>query len=268
MGIYFFLFDLKKIVTLSIKINIFIKFIQFFKLLMVHQKKLFYCLLLAFFITACIGTDYIDDPIVKERLTISPRIATLAVGQTQNFTARYSNQYGIEENKTITWLSTAPTRITITPNGRAEAIATGAAAIVARFGLVTDTLWLNQVGGNDTTFNRSGTFERVGTSYNVAGGLQILTIRGATKIVTDANFSVSAGPSLYLLLANHTNGRYTVVQGGNAVNNVSAQITANRMTQFSGQLTFDVPNNVNPADYQYAVLYCTLGPVFGFANLR
>jgi hypothetical protein len=231
--------------------------------------NVFYRLLLfSFFITACVGTDYIDDPIVKERLTISPRIATLAVGQAQMFTARYSNQYGIEENKIITWFSTAPTRISITPNGKAEALATGLAAIVARVGLVTDTLWLNRDGGNDTTFRRSGAFERVGTSYNVAGSVQVFTVQGVTKIVTNANFSVSAGPSLYLLLANHTNGRYTVVQGGNAVNNVSAQITPNRMTQFSGQLTFDVPNNVNPADYQYAVLYCTLGPVFGFATLR
>jgi hypothetical protein len=220
------------------------------------------------FLSACVGTDYIDDPIVKERLTISPRINTLAIGQEQIFSARYNNQYGAIENKQITWLSTAPNNISITPDGKAKALTNLATAIVARVGLTVDTLWVNRNSATDTTFRRSGTFQRVSSSYDAVGGVQIFTVGNTSKIVTDINFSTSAGPSLYLLLANHTSGRYTVTQGGNAINTVSVQITPNRMTQFAGKLTFDVPNSINPADYEYIVLYCTLGPVFGFAQLR
>jgi hypothetical protein len=229
---------------------------------------------------ACVGTDLIDDPVIGAKLSISPRIDSLAIGKEQVFSIRFLNQYGIEEPaKNITWRSSDPAKITIDPSGKAKTIAAGKATLYASNGVVTDSLVINKSGstnnnnnngGNntDTTFLKKGVFQPVSSSYSIKGNVQVRTVKGVTQIVTDAGFSVSAGPSLYVLLTNHTNGRYTVTPGSNAVSAASVQVTVNRLSTFSGALTWTVPQGVNPADYKFVVLYCTLGPVFGSAELQ
>jgi Bacterial Ig-like domain (group 2) len=239
------------------------------------QITAFSALVTLVFLQSCVGTDLIDDPIIAERVTISPRITTLEVGKEQVFTLKYTNKYGAEETpKSIVWRSNAADKVTIDATGKAKTLVFGKVTLYATVGSATDSIVLNQSGGggggttNDTTFIRRGVFKPVGGSYSAMGNVRIQTVKGVTQIVTDANFSASAGPSLYLLLANHTNGSYTVTPGSNTVNAVSAQITANKLSQVSGVLTWAVPSSVNPANYQYAVLYCTLGPVFGYAELK
>ena len=228
---------------------------------------------IGFFLNGCIGTDLIDDPIIGEKISISPRIDTLAVGKEQVFSIKFSNKYGTEEAaKNITWRSSDPSKINVDATGKAKALAVGKATIYATNGTLTDSIVLNKSssGGtnSDTTFLKRGVFKPVSSSYNAMGNVRVQTVNGVTQIVTDANFSTSAGPSVYLLLANHTDGRYTVTPGSNAINAVSAQITPNKLTNFSGVLTWNVPTNVNPADYKFVVLYCVLGPVFGTAELK
>ena len=228
---------------------------------------------IGFFLNGCIGTDLIDDPIIGEKISISPRIDSLAVGKEQIFFIKFSNKYGMEEAaKNITWRSSDPSKINVDATGKAKALAVGKATIYATNGTLTDSIVLNKSssGGtnSDTTFLKRGVFKPVSSSYNAMGNVRVQTVNGVTQIVTDANFSTSAGPSVYLLLANHTDGRYTVTPGSNAINAVSAQITPNKLTNFSGVLTWNVPTNVNPADYKFVVLYCVLGPVFGTAELK
>ena len=227
------------------------------------------------FAQSCVGTDLIDDPIIPERVTIAPRIATLDVGQEQIFTAQYTNQYGVVETaKSIVWRSNDPNKVTIDATGKAKTLVLGKVTLYATVGKATDSLVLNQTqtGGsttNDTTFLRRGVFKSGTTSYIAVGNVRIQTIKGLTQIITDANLNVSAGPSLYLLLTNHTNGSYTVTPGSNATSAVSVQITANKISGgLTGVQTWTVPNTVNPANYQYAVFYCSLGPVFGSAELK
>ena len=223
---------------------------------------------------SCIGTDLIDDPIIGERLTISPRIDSLSLGKEQIFNLKYSNKYGIEETaKTLSWSSSDPAKIRIDATGKATVLASGKATLYATNGTVTDSLVLNKNSNvvtikSDTAFLKTGTLKPAGSSYAIKGNVQVRTIKGVTQIVTDAGFAVSAGPSLYVLLTNHTDGRYTITPGANAINLVSAQVTANKLTTFSGALTWTVPQNVNPADYKYVVFYCSLGPVFGSAELK
>jgi Bacterial Ig-like domain (group 2) len=226
-------------------------------------------------LSACVGTDYIDDPVIGERLTIQPRIDSLRVGAEQLFTVKYSDQYGYDAPaNNVIWRSSAPARVSVGADGKAKALAAGKVVIYATQGNATDSLVLNTPGGgppantSDTTFLKRGTLTPVSSAYFARGGITVLTVNGTSKIVTAPDFAVSAGPSLYLLLTNHTNGRYTVTPGGNATNNVSVQITPNKLSAFSGVQTWSVPAGVNPANYQYAVFYCTLGPVFGFAELR
>lgn len=235
------------------------------------------------FLSACAGVDTIDDPIIPERLSITPRLDSLAVGKEQVFAVKYTNQYGAAEAaKTLTWRSSDPTKISIDATGKAKTLALGKTTLYATNGKATDSLVLNQnsttnggggIGGGGTnttpTFLRTGTFQRISGSYNISGGVRVQTVGGVTQIITSENFSVSAGPSLYVLLTNHTTGSYSIMTGGNTVNAVSAQITPTRLTNsFSGALTWTAPAGVNPANYKYVVFYCTLGPVFGAAELK
>ena len=194
------------------------------------------------------------------------------MGKEQIFSVKFSNKYGIEEAaKNITWRSSDPSKISVDATGKAKALVLGKTTIYVSNGILTDSLVLNKsntTANNDTTFIKRGVFKPASGSYNAGGNVRVQTVRGVTQIVTDANFSTSAGPSVYLLLTNHTDGRYTVTTGGNAINAVSAQITPNKLTTFAGVQTWAVPEGVNPADYKFVVLYCVLGPVFGTAELK
>jgi hypothetical protein len=220
---------------------------------------------------SCVGTDLIDDPIVAEKLSISPRLDSLALSTEQVFSIKFSNKYGIvEAAKNITWRSSDATKISVDATGKAKTLTLGKATIYATNGAVTDSIVLNRLSKEivDTSFIKRGIFKPVSGSYSASGNVRLQTVKGVTQIITDANFNVSAGPSVYLLLANNTDGRYTVTPGGQATNGVSVQITPNKLTTFSGAQTWAVPANVNPADYKFVVLYCVLGPVFGAAELK
>jgi hypothetical protein len=217
---------------------------------------------------SCVGTDYIDDPTIAERVVISPRIDSLKVGQSVQFSAAYFNEFGMEEQVAVAWQSTAPNIVSIDQNGKATGLAGGPAKIIAKAGNAADTLVLNTTGVTNSTTLRTGTFQNAGSHYQVAGNTKLEKLpNGSLRLSFENNFSASAGPSLYVLLANHTNGSYTVTPGGNAVNGTSAQITSTKLTSFSGAMTFNVPAGIGIDDYKYVVLYCTLGPVFGYATL-
>jgi Electron transfer DM13/Bacterial Ig-like domain (group 2) len=226
---------------------------------------------------SCVDTDLVDDPIIGEKLSILPRIDSIPLGQESIFSVKYSNKYGDTETaKNTTWRSSDPTKISIDASGKARVLALGKVTIYLTNGTISDSLLLNKSSNStpvinnskDTTFFKSGVFKPVSSSYSAKGNVKLQTINGTTQIMTDATFAVSSGPSVYLLLTNHTDGRYTVTTGGQAINAVSVQITPNRLTNFSGVQTWDVPKGVNPADYKFAVLYCVLGPIFGAAELK
>lgn len=224
-------------------------------------------------LTGCIGTDLIDDPVINEKLTLLPRIDTLPIGAEQVFTVKYSNQYGVEEMPgPVDWRSSDPGKIEIDDSGKARVWAAGEATLYVTTGLLSDSIVLNRANGNpgipDTSFFKQGVFVPVSNSYSAKGKVFVQTIDGISQIITGADFSTSPGPSLYLLLANHTNGSYSVISGGHAINALSAQITANKLSTFSGIKIWEVPAGVDPADYDYVVLYCVLGPVFGTAVLQ
>lgn len=236
----------------------------------------FFALFTVFLLNSCVGTDLIDDPIIGEKMRLSPRIDSLRVGQEQLFSTKFTNKYGVEEPaKNIVWRSSDPSKISVDATGKAKAIALGKTTIYVTNGIATDSLVLNKQSGtgannnsNDTTFIKRRVFKRFDNSHDARGGVRIQTVKGMTQIVTEADFSTSAGPSLYLLLTNHLDGRYTVSPNGQAINAVSAQVTPNKLTAFSGVQTWTVSPNINPKDYKYIVLYCTLGFVFGSADLQ
>lgn len=120
-----------------------------------------------------------------------------------------------------------------------------------------------------STLERVGQFSRISQSYQIGGTARLKQGGdGKLTLMFDNNFQVSAGPSLYVLLTNNTNGGYTITPGGNAKNGTSVQITTSKLSKFSGEMTYEIPAGVRLSDYKFVVLYCTLGPVFGAAELK
>jgi hypothetical protein len=242
------------------------------------MKNLFklFTLFTALFLNSCVGTDLIDDPIIGEKIRLSPRIDSLTIGKEQIFSIKLTNKYGVEESpKNIVWRSSDPTKISVDATGKAKAIALGKTTIYVTNGVATDSLVLNKQStistnnnSSDTTYIKRSIFKRFDNSHDARGVVRIQTVKGVTKIITETDFSTSAGPSLYLLLTNHLDGRYTVTPGSQAINAVSAQVTPDKLTAFSGVQTWTVTPNINPKDYKYIVLYCTLGFVFGSADIQ
>lgn len=237
-------------------------------LIMTLPNRILLFFLLAASLQSCVGTDIIEDPVFPERITILPRIDSLSPGESVQLRTRFFDEFGREQEVAASWVSTDTSRVVVSETGMATGVSAGPVEIIASFNAATDTLYLN----NDTVSNlpdpRSGTFS--GANGYTAMGTARLEIQGDGKLhlVLESDFRTSAGPSLYLLLANHTNGNYSVTNGGNAVTGASAQITPTRMTNFTGTMDFIVPDDVLIDDYQFVVLYCTIGPVFGTAELN
>lgn len=87
-----------------------------------------------FALSSCIGTDYVDDPIVGERIEMNRSQLALMVDETQSLSATYYDQYGIEKSVELAWTSSAPLVATVDSNGLVKAISAGQAMVVASFG--------------------------------------------------------------------------------------------------------------------------------------
>ncbi|MEM7037644.1 MAG: hypothetical protein AAF570_11745 [Bacteroidota bacterium] len=232
------------------------------------QPAHFLPFLLLLVLSGCIGTDIIDDPRVPPRLTIHPRIDSLPAGDSIQFTTTYTNEIGQEEAQQALWSSTSPADVSIDGQGWARSHTGNSAQIIAFANGAADTLTLNTAGVSNSTAMRTGSFVGVG-GYNAAGTATLEPQPdGSLKLLFGTDFVASAGPSLYILLANHTNGNYMVVPGTQSVSATSAQITPERMMNFAGEMEFTVPADVSIVDFDFVVLYCVIGPVFGYAELN
>ncbi|MBP6239033.1 MAG: DM13 domain-containing protein [Saprospiraceae bacterium] len=236
------------------------------------MKHLFLILSGIIGLNSCIGTDLIEEIQVPEQILISPNISSVKIGDEVQFNAVYTNKYGMLENKQVIWSTTTPELVNVSSTGLVKALESGEAIIKAIAENVVSTRILNissDIMPDTTAFQRNGTFISAGSgSYTVSGDVVITTIAGKSKIMVKENFKVSSGPSLFLLLTNHTNGSYMVVNNNPAINGTSAQISLTRLTNFQGAMTWDVPAGIDVNNYKYALLYCTLGPVFGYAEVN
>jgi hypothetical protein len=255
-----------------------IKQTNLFRLLKLKQhtmKQIFFIFMSVILFSSCIGTDLIDEIEVPAQVLISTNTASIKVGDELQFNAVFNNKYGITEDKPIVWSTTTPEYISVTASGLVKALKQGDATLTATAEDATASRILKITSDTvqDTTISaittRTGTFKGAGAgSYTVSGDVVVSTSNGKSTIMVKDNFKSSAGPSLYLLLTNHTNGSYSVVNGNPIVNGISAQITPARLTVFQGARTWDIPEGIDVGNYKYALLYCTLGPVFGYAELK
>lgn len=87
-----------------------------------------------FSLHGCIGTDYVDDPIIGERIEINVLQLALSVDESYPLSATFYDQYGIEKPATFIWVSSNSPVATVDTNGVVKAISKGQAMIIASFG--------------------------------------------------------------------------------------------------------------------------------------
>ncbi len=87
-----------------------------------------------FVICGCIGTDYVDDPIVGERIELNVSQQALMVGESFVVIATYFDQYGIEQTTGFSWTSSNINVATVDSQGVVKAIGAGQAMVVAAVG--------------------------------------------------------------------------------------------------------------------------------------
>src|SRR5688500_1791674 len=79
-------------------------------------------------------------PGATARVAISPRVARLVVGQRLRLAAQPYSAGGDERDDRVTWRSSAPTRLRISPEGLATALAPGSVTLSASAGGATEQL--------------------------------------------------------------------------------------------------------------------------------
>jgi hypothetical protein len=65
----------------------------------------------------CIGVDHLEDPVVGERIEVSPLQVALMPTQSTQLTASYFNVYGVEEEADLVWTSSDPQVASVNENG-------------------------------------------------------------------------------------------------------------------------------------------------------
>jgi Bacterial Ig-like domain (group 2) len=83
--------------------------------------------------SGCIGTDYLEDPIVGERMEVTPLQVALMPGQTTQLTARYFDIYGVEQEVTIVWTSSVPDVAIVDEDGVVMASKAGQTVVTASY---------------------------------------------------------------------------------------------------------------------------------------
>ncbi len=91
--------------------------------------------LILFVLSGCVGTDYIDDPLMPElaRIEVTPRHLALQAGKTAIFQATYFDSLGNNVPGLVyNWSSSDSEVVVVDATGRAMTLKTGQARIVAQ----------------------------------------------------------------------------------------------------------------------------------------
>lgn len=109
------------------------------------MRKYWSILVFLLVLSGCIGVDYLDDPIVGESIETESQPIALLKGNSFQATARYYNQYGIEQPVDLVWASSSPVIASVSANGLVTANASGQATIVVSFNTIQSSFQVNVV---------------------------------------------------------------------------------------------------------------------------
>jgi hypothetical protein len=201
----------------------------------------------------------VSNPNQVAKVEITAPQNTLTTGSTLQFSAQIRNAAGQNlSGKTITWVSSNPTILSINATGLATANAAGTAQITANAEGISSLPIAIAVTSSTGGAKRSGTF-RGNSSYNVSGTAILQQTGNTLKLLFEDNFRSSNGPQLGVFLAKNAPG---VLTASNSVNLGALKST-------SGRQEYTVPEGVKLSDYDFAVVYCIpFNVAFGFTKLE
>jgi hypothetical protein len=147
------------------------------------MKASFPFFLLAVLLSACVGTDLEDDPLIGQRIDVSHQQIALRPGQDAQLTANYYDPYGIARPVTLSWSSSNPQVASVDPTGQVRAIAPGQSVVKAAFGefmgpLINVNVIADENGVATVTVGASRTNLNVGDTVWLT--ISVLNIRGET----------------------------------------------------------------------------------------
>ncbi len=163
--------------------------------------------LIALLFSACIGDDIINDT-VPETVKIMNPIDTLGLGKTWQFEAKFTNNIGADEVRTIDWKSSNTAILTIDANGLATGISKGSATITAAVevsGVEVKDSWPIVVDETTVTTPNTKSGEIKTTSNYALKGNFVMTEEGnGIKITISDDYMASTSlPGLYAYLGNN-----------------------------------------------------------------
>lgn len=212
------------------------------------KKSLGLSLFLMLFLFGCIEDDIIFDT-VEESIRITAQVDTLAVGDAFLFEARFTNNIGQTESRSISWRSSDPSILTIDEAGMAEGLAMGEALVMAGIqstdnGFLEDTIQV--VVAQETVISepqsRAGAIQTT-SSYVLTGDFTYEATDSGVRITFGDDYMASRSlPGLYLYLTNNPNS-------------VANALEIGKVSVFAGAHTYDVPD-VGLNDYEYLFYYC------------
>lgn len=203
-------------------------------------------LLVALFLTGCIGDDLVFDEVDPE-LRITTSVDTLGINSDYQFKASYFNSVGLEEAVQVQWQSDDDSIISVSPEGRAFGMKLGTTMLHASYdnGQTILTASVSVTVGTSTIsapVQKSGMISTT-SSYALTGSFT-LTENGEDLVLEfaeDYNAS-TALPGLYVYLSNNANTNAGAYEIG------AVEI-------FGGQHTYLI-DNTGINDYTYVLYYC------------
>ncbi|MDA7716964.1 Ig-like domain-containing protein [bacterium] len=204
--------------------------------------RYFFLSLILSSLVSCIGEDIIDDQ-VDAAIKINNPLVSLAVGETYQFKATYTNNIGKEESKEFIWISSDNSIVSLDNKGLATGIQTGEATLTVSTkenpNLTTATSTL-QVTNETVVANESRKGTIVSTSSYVLKGdftLDAIPNENIIKLSISNNYSASTAlPGLYIYLTNNPNsingayeiGPVTVFNGAHFYNLNDQEVQLNQ----------------------------------------
>ena len=201
-----------------------------------------------FSLAACIQDDFLDDSVLEElRINTSPD--TFSIGQTYQFTARYTNRIGEVEDRALVWNSSATDILTITNTGLATPIAEGISTISVSTTITNgEVLTVEQitiVQADSVPFElmrREGQI-RTTSSYVLEGDFTVQEEDDNLIVDIKSNYRASSSlPGLYIYLTNNPNSIANAYEVG-------------RVDVFNGAHIYQIPG-IRLNDYDYLLYYC------------
>jgi uncharacterized protein YjdB len=181
-----------------------------------------------------------DNPNAITSVSIVGDTTNMTVGGMRQLIAVLRNLAGDVLTGDVNWLSNDPSIASVDDSGLVSALTDGKTSIVATSDNISSVPFDVAVGSTNMT--RTGMFSGR-NGYNAMGTAVLETIGEVTTLTLGSDFSTESGPGLYVYLSPNEQ-------------NVTGGLSLDMLTSTTGAQAYELPGGADPAQYDYAVIYC------------